>query len=70
MPETRYLRVGLPFLSASKRCKSALFALTTTVVALSGGCGKGKTAEAAPPVCRRPLETPAGTGTGCTATRP
>jgi RND family efflux transporter MFP subunit len=48
VPETRHLRVGLPSLSAS--LKSALFVLAITMLAFSGGCDKGKTAEAAPPV--------------------
>jgi membrane fusion protein, multidrug efflux system len=46
--QTRHLRVGLPSLSTS--LKSALFVLAITMLAFSGGCDKGKTAEAAPPV--------------------
>jgi RND family efflux transporter MFP subunit len=48
VPETRHLRVGLPSLSTS--FKSASFVLAITMLAFSGGCDKGKTAEAAPPV--------------------
>jgi membrane fusion protein, multidrug efflux system len=48
VPETRHLQVGLPSLSTS--LKSALFVLAITMLAFSGGCDKGKAAEAAQPV--------------------
>jgi membrane fusion protein, multidrug efflux system len=53
MPETHRPRRVLPSLLSSfsfKHRKSALFFLTITTCAFSGGCDKGKTAEAAPPV--------------------
>ena len=47
MPETRHRRVPLPPLSTS--FKSASFVLAIIALAFAAGCGKGKTAEAAPP---------------------